>query len=83
MTPCMRLYAYLGQALVSDVAPPYDEWARTYAEPAFAKLAATLEQLLDAHATDSPETHATYRRAMELELAFFDEPLRPKALDET
>jgi thiaminase/transcriptional activator TenA len=75
MTPCMRLYAHLGQALVGDAAAPYGEWARTYADPAFEQLAATLEHLLDAHATDSPETRLTYRRAMELELAFFDEPL--------
>lgn len=73
MTPCMRLYAHLGQALVDDVAEPYGEWARTYADPAFEQLAATLERLLDAHGTDSSETRLTYRRAMELELAFFDE----------
>lgn len=75
MTPCMRLYAHLGRALVGDVAEPYGEWARNYADPAFEQLAATLERLLDAHATDLPETRLTYRRAMELELAFFDEPL--------
>jgi thiaminase/transcriptional activator TenA len=75
LTPCMRLYAHLGQALVDDVAEPYAEWARTYADPAFEQLAATLERLLDAHATDSAETRLAYRRAMELELAFFEEPL--------
>jgi hypothetical protein len=34
-----------------------------------------LERLLDAHATDEPQTHATYHRAMELEIAFLDDLL--------
>jgi thiaminase/transcriptional activator TenA len=35
-------------------------------------LACKLEQLLDEHADDTHTVHATYRRAMELEVAFFD-----------
>jgi thiaminase (transcriptional activator TenA) len=75
MTPCMRLYAHLGQSLTDSEAGPYTEWVQTYADPAFEELAAQLERLLDTHATDEPETHATYRRAMELEIAFFDDAL--------
>ena len=75
MTPCMRLYAHLGRSLASTEAGPYTEWVQTYADPAFEELAARLERLLDAHATDEPETHATYHRAMELEIAFFDDLL--------
>jgi thiaminase (transcriptional activator TenA) len=75
MAPCMRLYAHLGQAL----APlgdrddnPYVEWVRTYADPAFEALAARLEGLLDRYATDRPTVRSAYRRAMALELAFFE-----------
>jgi thiaminase (transcriptional activator TenA) len=75
MTPCMRLYAHLGQSLAGSQAGPYTEWIQTYADPAFEELAAQLERLLDTHATDEPETHATYLRAMELEIAFFADAL--------
>jgi len=73
MTPCMRLYAWLGQTLAAGtVAPRYAEWVKTYADPGFEALAARLEELLDAHATDTPAVRANYRRAMELEYGFFD-----------
>jgi thiaminase/transcriptional activator TenA len=73
MTPCMRLYAFLGQALArKDVAPAYADWVKTYADPGFEALAVRLEGLLDLHATDTPAVHANYRRAMELEYGFFD-----------
>jgi len=75
LTPCMRLYAHLGAALDPDAAGPYAEWVRTYADPGFAALAQRLEQLLDAHAPDDPAVRAAYRRAMQLELAFFDAAL--------
>jgi thiaminase (transcriptional activator TenA) len=72
MTPCMRLYAWLGQALArADHAPLYGDWVKTYADPGFEGLAARLEQLLDRHATDSAPVRANYRRAMELEYGFF------------
>lgn len=73
MTPCMRLYAFLGQALAQqDVAPAYADWVKTYADPGFEALAVRLEGLLDLHATDTPAVRANYRRAMELEYGFFD-----------
>ncbi len=73
MTPCMRLYAFLGRALAAGkVAPLYGEWVRTYADPGFEALAARLEELLDQHAIDSAAVRANYRRAMELEYGFFD-----------
>jgi thiaminase/transcriptional activator TenA len=72
MTPCMRLYAHLGQALVPRATGPYREWVDTYADPGFEELAATLEALLDRVAADTPEVRRAYRRAMELELGFFD-----------
>ena len=73
MTPCMRLYAFLGQSLArKNVAPLYADWVSAYADPAFEALAVRLEELLDRHATDSQPVGANYRRAMELEYGFFD-----------
>jgi thiaminase/transcriptional activator TenA len=73
MTPCMRLYAYLGQSLAKrETAALYDEWIRTYAASGFEALAARLEALLDEHAVDSAPVRTNYRRAMELEYGFFD-----------
>ena len=79
MTPCMRLYAYLGRSLADEGYSqdnPYAEWIETYAEPGFESLAAGLEVLLDRHAEDTPDVHTAYRRAMELELAFFESNTR-------
>lgn len=72
LTPCMRLYAHLGQSLTDRASDTYDHWVTTYADPAFEDLAATIERLLDVHADDTAEIRGTYRRAMELEVAFFD-----------
>ncbi len=75
MTPCMRLYAFLGQSLAEegyDEDNPYSEWIQTYADPEFEALAARLEALLDRYATDTPAVRSAYRRAMALEIAFFE-----------
>ena len=73
MTPCMRLYAFLGQRLAQGpVGADYAEWVKTYADPGFEKLASTLEGLLDTYLDDADRGAAAYRRAMRLELAFFD-----------
>lgn len=75
MAPCMRLYASLGQELAregSGEENPYAGWIETYADPEFEALAAKLEELLDRHASDSPTVRSNYRRAMDLEVAFFE-----------
>ena len=75
MTPCMRLYAFLGQSLADegcDESNPYSEWIQTYADPEFEALAAKLEALLDRYATHTPVVRFAYRRAMALEVAFFE-----------
>jgi thiaminase (transcriptional activator TenA) len=81
MTPCMRLYAYLGTSLAAAGAAidrnPYAEWVRTYAAPEFEALAARLEGLLDRYALDGPSLRTVYRRAMSLEVAFFDASAEP------
>jgi thiaminase (transcriptional activator TenA) len=79
MTPCMRLYAYLGRALAEAGGTrsenPYREWVETYASPDFQALAETLERLLDRYAADTLAIRTAYRRAMHLELAFFQASL--------
>lgn len=76
MTPCMRLYAWLGQRLQAGgdhTENPYREWIETYASPDFEGLAAELEALLDDLAADMPERAAeAYAEAMRHELAFFE-----------
>lgn len=71
MTPCMRLYAWLGQSLDADQAGPYAQWVQTYADPQFENIATVLEGLLDEHAEDTPSVRGAYRRAMRLERDFF------------
>jgi thiaminase/transcriptional activator TenA len=72
MIPCMRLYAHLGRSLAGGDAGPYTEWVTTYADPAFEELAVTLERLLDTAAADTAAVRGAYRRAMQLEVGFFD-----------
>jgi thiaminase/transcriptional activator TenA len=70
----MRLYAYLGQSLAAQpYSDTYAEWITTYADPSFEELAGILERLLDAYSTDVDRERAVYRRAMRLELDFFDQ----------
>lgn len=76
MTPCMRLYAFVGQSLASSEtlggpANPFREWIDTYASDEFDALASTLEVLLIRYAEYTPAVRAAYRRAMQLELDFF------------
>ena len=73
MTPCMRLYAFLGRELAAKRRPdhPYREWIDAYSSPEAEELAGTLEGLLDELAEDDLEVHELYRKAMECELAFF------------
>jgi thiaminase/transcriptional activator TenA len=73
MTPCMRLYAFLGQQLAPQLDPesPYREWVETYSSADVEALASRLEGLLDRYGGDPERLARLYRRAMELELAFF------------
>lgn len=75
MAPCMRLYAFLGGELEKRGAAednPYKEWIETYSDPDFEGLAETLENLLDRYAEDAPSVGSAYRRAMRLEVGFFE-----------
>jgi len=75
MTPCMKLYSWLGKELsIITKNNPYQNWVLTYSDDNFEKLAKTLESLIDKHHTKNnlEKVHYLYRRAMELELKFFN-----------
>ncbi|MBF2036871.1 MAG: TenA family protein [Leptolyngbyaceae cyanobacterium T60_A2020_046] len=73
MSPCMRLYAFLGQSLAASGIPehPYSDWIRTYSSEAFEPLAQQLEAFVDLHSPDTPIVRDTYRYAMRCERDFF------------
>ncbi len=73
MSPCMRLYAYLGKALAKDGIPShaYADWIKTYSSDDFEPLAQQLETLVDAHSPNTALTQSTYRYAMQCECDFF------------
>ncbi len=79
MTPCMRLYSYLGRELArADLADnPYREWVETYSGAGFIELVDELESIVDQLGVDSPAVRKNYRYAMRCELQFFSDPLRP------
>jgi thiaminase/transcriptional activator TenA len=74
MTPCMRLYAFLGRQLTPKLDPqsPYREWVETYSSSKLEALSSRLEGLLDRYGGASERMTWLYRHAMQLELAFFE-----------
>ena len=73
MTPCMRLYGYLGTELAQTVGAgnPYQPWIATYSSPEFQALIARVESLLDSMGQDSRAVRDAYTYAMRCELNFF------------
>ena len=74
MTPCMRLYAWLGEKMAAVLSneSPYRDWVSTYSGPEFEALARKLEDLLDKYGQHSVTVPQNYRRAMDFEYRFFD-----------
>jgi len=74
MTPCMRLYAFLGQQLASRGIPnhQYREWIVTYSSPEFDRSASNLENLLDNYVKDPNLVEENYYYALFCEKDFFD-----------
>jgi thiaminase/transcriptional activator TenA len=75
LTPCMRLYAWLGTELSPGCGGPYQRWIDTYGDRAFQDLASRIEDLLDRHAADTAAVRDRYRYAMQCELDFFEDSL--------
>lgn len=73
MTPCMRLYAFLGKKLAESGIPEhqYADWIITYSQPDFEELAQQLEVLTDRYTTMNTSVKSTYRYAMLCERDFF------------
>jgi thiaminase/transcriptional activator TenA len=73
MSPCMRLYAFLGEELASNGIPThqYTDWIRTYSSADFLPLAQQLENLVEFYVKDIDLVGSTYRYAMLCELDFF------------
>jgi thiaminase/transcriptional activator TenA len=75
----MRLYAYLGGELASKCGPshPYRRWIEMYSGEEFGRLAGRLETLLDRVGADTRDVRETYRYALQCEVDFFSDALRP------
>ncbi|WP_066424446.1 TenA family protein [Anabaena sp. 4-3] len=73
MSPCMRLYAFLGEQLASHGIPEhqYADWIRTYSSADFLPLTQQLDSLVENYATVTASIYSTYRYAMSCELEFF------------
>ena len=73
MTPCMRLYGYLGTELAQTVGVgnPYQSWIATYSSSDFQALVKQVESLLDSMTEDSLVVRDAYACAMQCELNFF------------
>jgi thiaminase/transcriptional activator TenA len=73
MTPCMRLYAFLGQQLaVGGIQEhQYKDWVSTYNAPEFEQLAQTLEALTNKYTKSIEAVKSLYRYALLCERDFF------------
>ncbi|MEH2079795.1 MAG: TenA family protein [Nostoc sp.] len=73
MSPCMRLYGFLGEQLSGNGIPnhQYADWIRTYSSADFQSLTKQLESLVENYATANAVVNSTYRYAMFCERDFF------------
>ena len=75
MTPCMRLYSWIGKSISSyKENNSYKDWIITYSDNAFDQLAKSLEELIDqrSYYSQFDELNVCYEKAMKLEVKFFD-----------
>lgn len=73
MTPCMRLYRFLGTQLAQNGMGnhEYSDWIKTYNDDEFGELVQTLESLVDQYAPSLSDADAKYRYALQCERDFF------------
>ncbi len=75
MTPCMRLYYWIGTSLYEeDFDNKYKDWIITYSDDSFKNLTNSIENLIRTNKEpyDIDQAKYLYKRAMELELEFFN-----------
>lgn len=75
MTPCMRLYSWIGKNLSNmTLNNPYKKWIDTYSHESFDNLAKSLEKIIDNYQEtyDINQANYLYKKSMELELNFFN-----------
>ena len=75
MTPCMRLYAWLGKNMSNYIKNNrYKDWILTYSDEGFENLAEALEKLIDNYKdpNDFKQLNDFYNKAMKLEFDFFN-----------
>ena len=75
MTPCMRLYAWIGKKLSASTSNNiYKDWIVTYSDENFEKLANSLEEIIDTYkgSYDLDQLNHLYQEAMDLEVKFFE-----------
>ena len=75
MTPCMRLYAWIGKKLSTSTSNNiYKDWIVTYSDENFEKLANSLEEIIDTYkgSYDLDQLNYLYQEAMDLEVKFFE-----------
>ena len=73
MTPCMRLYHFLGTELAKQGVGnhQYSDWIKTYAGEEFGQLVTTLEKLVNNYVTSVEKANSYYRYALLCERDFF------------
>lgn len=73
MSPCMRLYAFLGQQLAQGgvLDHQYAKWICTYSSPEFGQLVQQLESVVERYTSATPQVYSIYRYAMLCERDFF------------
>ena len=78
MAPCMILYAWLGKSLekTANQNSQYIKWIKTYSSEEMQLLAKEMETLVDNLCLDNETIRENYKYAMQLELEFFEEPIR-------
>ena len=75
MVPCMRLYSWIGKSISNfGYDDRYKDWITTYSDKNFENLAKSLETLINKSedSNDVEKGNYLYKRAMELELDFFN-----------
>lgn len=73
MTPCMRLYHFLGTELAKQGVGnhQYSDWIKTYEGEEFGQLVTTLEKLVNNYVTSVEKANSYYRYALLCERDFF------------